>query len=130
VVTDREAVIAKEPTPLSSLSVAAAKEPAAAAQPAVKEPAVAKAQPEALKEEVAVKEPAAVKDPSVVEQAAKPQPTPVAIRTPKAERHERVAPVPTQTPTAIGSVPHDTAERPRARTSSDVRMHNGVPLLD
>ena len=103
-----------------------AKEPAARKAPAAsKEPVVVKKQPAAVKERVAVKEP------TVTEPVAKPQVTPAVIRSPKTERHERVAPAPpTQAPTAIGSAPRDTAEKPRARTSSDVRLHNGVPLLD
>jgi hypothetical protein len=148
----KEAPLAPEPAPPSSLSASAVKEPAApepvvkepavneptvAKEPAVKEPAekepVVAKEPAAEKEPVVAKEPAAAKQPAVVEHVAKPQATPAAIRSPKAERHEhRAAPAPSlaQTPTASGAAPRDTAEKPRARTTPDVRMHNGVPLLD
>ena len=136
----KEALIAKEPAKEpaapSSLSAGAVKEPAAPEQPAVKErvvaePAMAK-EPVMAKEPAMAKEPVAEKQPTVVEHDTKPQATPAAIRSPKAQRHEHVAPAPrpSQTATAIGSAPRDTAEKPRARTSPDVRMHNGVPLLD
>ncbi len=149
-----EAVITKEPDVAKSPSVAEVKEPTVVDEPAIKEPVVAK-EPAAVKESVAPKEPVvakelaapkepvvvkkapavvkervAVKEPTVSEPVAKPQATPAAIRSPKTERHERVAPAPAQAPTAIGAAPRDTAERPRARTNSDVRLHNGVPLLD
>ena len=130
----KEPALAKEPA--AAKEPALAKEPAAAKEPALaKEPAVVKEpvvkEPAVVKEPVAVREPVAVKrQPPAVERVAKPQATAAAIRSPKAERHERVAPPPTQTPTAIGSAPRDTAEKPRARTNPDVRMHNGVPLLD
>ena len=124
-----EPVVAKEPAPAAEPALkepAEAKEPAVAKQPAVKEPVVAK-------EPVLAREPVAAKQPTVVEHVVKPQATPAAIRSPKTERHEHhVAPAPAlaQTPTASGAAPRDTAEKPRARTSPDVRMHNGVPLLD
>jgi len=131
----KEPVVAKEPAPKEPVE---AKEPAAPKKPVVakelatpkepvavkKEPVVVKKQPEAVRERVAVKEP------TVLAPVAKPHVTPAAIRSPKPERRERVVPAPVQTPTAIGSAPRDTAEKPRARTNSDVRLHNGVPLLD
>jgi len=125
---------ANEPAAPSSLSAAAVKEspavkePAAAEAPAVKEPEVAK-EPVAVKQPTA-KEPVAVKQPTVKEPVAKPRATPAAMRTPKAERHERVTAAPTEAATVTGSAARDTTERPRVRTSPDVRMHNGVPLLD
>ena len=125
----KQALIAKEPTnepaAPSSLSAAAVKEPAAVEAPAVKEP-VAAPEPAAAP----APEPVAVKQPTVMEPVAKPRPTPAAMRPPRAERHERVTPAPAEVPTATGSAVRDTAERPRVRTSPDVRMHNGVPLLD
>ena len=129
----KEPVVVKEP---------AVKEPVMAKEPAVKEPRAPKepvvaTEPRAPKEAVVVKkqpavvkERVAVKEPTALEPVAKPQVTPAAIRSPKTERHERVVPAPTQAATAIGSAPRDSAEKPRARTNSDVRLHNGVPLLD
>jgi serine/threonine protein kinase len=129
-VAPKEPVMAKEPAVAKSPSVVEVKEPAAPKEPVVaKEPAAPK-EPVGKKHPAPVKERVAVKEPTVVEHVAKPQATPAAIRPPKAERHERVAPAPIQTPTASGAAPRDTAERPRARTGPDVRMHNGVPLLD
>ena len=125
---------ANEPAAPSSLSAAPVKEPAAVKEPAlVKEPAAeepAVKEPEVAKEPAAAKEPVAAKQPTAMETVAKPRATPAAMRPPKAERHERVTSAPTEAPKATGSAARDTTEKPRVRANPDVRMHNGVPLLD
>jgi hypothetical protein len=60
---------------------------------------------------------------------ATPPAGPSALRSPKAERHERAA-APNMPATAAGSAARDAPEKPRVRTSNEVRLHNGVPLLD
>ena len=104
--------------------------------------AAGRSEPAALKQPAPLKEPAALKAPAAVkdacgdgtdrQDAGDSDRAPVA---PKAERHERLAPAPERRPRHTGttgdwSVARDTAERPRARTNPEVRLHNGVPLLD
>jgi serine/threonine protein kinase len=130
-VVKEEPVTAKEPAPT--------KEPAAPEPVATKEPAPAK-EPAATKkpkEPVATRKLTTLKSPVLAkESAALTQASPTQIRSPKTERHEGApalsAPVRNVPATATGSVARDTGERPRARTSTstDVRLHNGVPLLD
>ena len=113
-----------------SLSVAAVKEPVVVKEPMmVKEPVVVK-EPTAVREPVVVKEPTAVKEPTVMEPAARLPVTPAANRSFTAERRVRAQPTPLEAQTATGPSAHDAAERPRVRTSPEVRMHKGVPLLD
>ena len=85
------------------------------------EPVVTK-EPVATPEPVVTNKLTTVKAPVLVKE-------PAALRPPKTERHERAA-APNVPATATGSVARETSERPRARPSSEVRLHNGVPLLD
>ncbi len=121
----KELTMAKEPAPAKDLTMA--KEPVAAkALTGMKRSApveeLAAATPSApMKSSVAVKD-----RPGRDEIAARP----AASRSPRPERHGRGAPAPNEAPAAAGAVARDAAERPRARANPEVRMHNGVPLLD
>ena len=106
-----------------------------------KEPPVASAlspEPEPVREpererelvkQPSVREPSP-KEPTVLERVAKSPVTAAAIRSAAAERPVRAPRPPTEAPKATGTAARDVAEKPRARTSPEVRMHNGVPLLD
>jgi eukaryotic-like serine/threonine-protein kinase len=134
-----EPAMVKEPEPMKepepTKEPVAAKEPVTAKEPvAAKEPVTAK-KPVAAKELTAVKVPLLVKTPVATKDRAGMEPvakqvTPTALRSPKTERHDRGVAAPNAAQNATGSVTRDAAEKPRARPSTDVRLHNGVPLLD
>jgi hypothetical protein len=93
-------------------------EPVMVKEPPVKEPGV-------------VKEPRPVNERTVTEPVAEPPATPTAIRSSSGERRARTSRTPTEAPppaTAPGS--QGSSEKPRVRANPEVRMHNGVPLLD
>jgi hypothetical protein len=123
---------------LAAKAPALVQEPAPLKQPAALKEHAAVKEAVAVKASVAVKAPAAVKARLVMDSLAKTPASPTALRSPKTERNER-APASKASPTATGatgatgasgSVARDTGEKPRARTSPEVRLHNGVPLLD
>jgi serine/threonine-protein kinase len=125
----KEAALTKDPAAGTSLS--AAREPKVPT-PAVTVPAVTVKLPtrqEPTGRESTGKEPTG-KDPTALETGARTPVTAAAIRSSTAERPLRGPRPPPEAPTATGAAARDVAERPRARTNPEVRMHNGVPLLD
>ena len=103
--------------------------------PALKEAALSK-EPAAGISLSAAREPAVPttavtgKEPTGKEPVARSLVTAAAIRSSTAERPVRAPRPPTEAPTATGAAARDAAERPRTGTNPEVRMHNGVPLLD
>jgi hypothetical protein len=123
------------PAPAPSEPAPPAPAPVAATAPAPSEPAAPPAPPPS--------EPAAPPAPAPREPAAPP--APIAATAPAPAPREpaapREVPLPATTsappapdePPAAGAAspaPKRAADRPRARASAQVRMHNGVPLLD
>ena len=111
------------------------------APPAAKEPAITNAptvagslsvakEATAPREPTDGKEPVATKEPTLMEPVAKPPGAPAGMPSSTAGRRVRARLAPSDTLTATRSAARDAAARPTARASSEVRMHNGVPLLD
>ena len=112
------AVPAEAPAPAATTPTPSEAPVAAAPLPAPSEAPVAKTAPAPREEPVAATPPAPSEAPAPVVLTSVPSKPAAAVAAPR------------EATAASRSRAHRSADKPRARASSGVRLHNGVPLLD